>query len=181
MKQLFNIIGKMSIFEEKTSSNIRELQICNHNIWKDKQKHDLPNKPKLRTYISFKEQYWTEDYVKLFIPRKERSMLAQIRFGILPLQIETGRFKGTALDLRTCQIYNSLSIEDEFHFILICNEYNEPRINQFNNIKYQVETVKYLNNREHFVHIMKYEWKLLSKYLVNARAKRNSKLNIITG
>ncbi len=31
MKQFFNIIGKMSIFEEKISCNIRELQICNHN------------------------------------------------------------------------------------------------------------------------------------------------------
>ncbi len=51
MKQLFNIIGKMSIFEEKTSRNIRELQICNHNIWKDKWKNNVPNKPKLRTYI----------------------------------------------------------------------------------------------------------------------------------
>ncbi len=51
MKQLFNIIGKMSIFEEKTSCNIRELQICNHNIWKDKWKTNLPNKPKLITYI----------------------------------------------------------------------------------------------------------------------------------
>ncbi len=54
---------------------------------------NLPNKPKLRTYISFKEQYCTEDYVKLFIVRKERSMLAQIRFGILSLHIETRRFR----------------------------------------------------------------------------------------
>ncbi len=44
MKQLYNIIGK-------TLCNIRELQICNHNIWKDKWKNHLPNKPKLRTYI----------------------------------------------------------------------------------------------------------------------------------
>ncbi len=43
MKQCFNIIGQMSIFEEKTSCNIRELQICNHNIWKDKWKNNLPN------------------------------------------------------------------------------------------------------------------------------------------
>ncbi len=51
MKQLFKISGKMSIFEEKTLCNIRELQIYNHNIWKDKWITNLPNKPKLRTYI----------------------------------------------------------------------------------------------------------------------------------
>ncbi len=108
-------------------------------------------------------------------------MLAQIRFGILPLHIETGRFRGTALEERTCQICNSQSIEDEFHFILICNEYNELRMNLFNSIKYKVETFEYFDNIENFFHIMKYEWKLISKYLVKAWEKRNSKLNIFTG
>ncbi len=83
------------------------------------------------------------------IPRKDRSMLAQIRFRILPLHIETGRFRGTALEERTCQMCNLQSI-DEFHFILICNEYNELRINLFNSIKYKEETFEYLDNREHF-------------------------------
>ncbi len=176
MKKLFNILGKMSIVEGKTLCNVRELQICNHNIWKDKWKHNVPNKPKPRTYISFIEQYYTDDYVKLCIP-----ILAQIRFGILPLHIETGRVRGTALEERTCQICNSQSIEDEFHFILFCNQYNEMRINLFNSIKCKVETFEYLDNREEFVHIMKYDWKCLSKYTVKAWAKRNSKLNIITG
>ncbi len=93
-------------------------------------------------------------------------MLSQIRFGILPLHIETGRFRGTELEERACQICNSQSIEDEFHFILICNEYDELRINLFNSIKYKVETSAYLDSRERFVHIMKYEWKLLSKHFL---------------
>ncbi len=97
-------------------------------------KNNLPNKPKLRTYISFKEQYCTEDYVKLCISRKERSMLAQIKFGILILRIETVRFRGTALE-EPVKYVNSQSIEDEFHFILICNGLNKLRINLFNNIK----------------------------------------------
>ncbi len=59
MKQCFNILGKMSIFEKKTSCNIKELQIYDR-IWKEKWKKNLPNKSKLRTYISFKEQYCTE-------------------------------------------------------------------------------------------------------------------------
>ncbi len=110
------IHNSIYIFEEKTSCKIRELQICNHNIYGNiNGKNNLPNKPKLRTCISFKEQYCTEDYVKLCIPGKKRSMLAQIRFGILPLHIEIERFRGTTLEERTCQICNSQSIEDEFH------------------------------------------------------------------
>ncbi len=54
------------------------------------------------------------------------------------------------------------------------------RINLFNSIKYKVKSFEYFDNREQFVHIMKYKWKLLSKYLVKAWVKRNSKLNIIT-
>ncbi len=117
MKQLCNILGKMSIIGEESSCNIR-------------------------------------------------SILTKIIFGILPLHIETVRFRGTALEERTCQIWNSQSKEDECHFILICNQYNELRINLFNSVKYKVETFEYLDNREMFFHIMKYEWKLLSKYLI---------------
>ncbi len=80
-------------------------------------------------------------------------MLAQIRFGILPLHNETGRFRGTALEEGTCQICNSQAIEDKFHFILIYNEYNELRMNLFNSIKYKVETFEYLDNIEKGVFI----------------------------
>ncbi len=41
-------------------------------------------------------------------------------------------------------------------------------------IQYKVETFEYLNNREMFVHIMKYEWKLLCKYVIKAWAQRSS-------
>ncbi len=59
----------------------------------------------------------------------------------------------------------------QFHIILICNAYCELRINLFNSIKYKVEAFEYLNNREMFVHIIKYEWKILSKCRVTAWAK----------
>ncbi len=59
MKKLFNNLGKMSICEENTSCNIKKIHLCNANIWKEKWKTNLPNTSKLRTYISFKEQYCT--------------------------------------------------------------------------------------------------------------------------
>ena len=49
--------------------------------------------PKLRTYILHKNRYETETYVKMFMSRKQRSLLAQTRAGILPLKVETGRFR----------------------------------------------------------------------------------------
>ena len=49
--------------------------------------------PKLGTYILFKSEYCTENYLKLYLSRSHRSLLAQLRTGILPLRIETGRYQ----------------------------------------------------------------------------------------
>ena len=48
-------------------------------------------KPKLRTYKLFIEIAKIEPYIACNLPRYQRSLLAQLRFGILPLSIETGR------------------------------------------------------------------------------------------
>ena len=49
-------------------------------------------KPKLRTYITFKTIYATEMYVKSLFSKAKRSILCQLRCGVLPLAIETGRY-----------------------------------------------------------------------------------------
>ena len=67
----------------------------------------------------------------MYMNRQQRSLLAQVRCGKLPLHIETGRFK-TVRDEnhsffrrmnkseRLCHICNSGDIEDETHFICVC-------------------------------------------------------------
>ncbi len=44
--------------------NIYELQQYIDDKWKEKWKSNLLIKPKLRTYITFKDNYCTEKYVK---------------------------------------------------------------------------------------------------------------------
>ena len=39
-----------------------------------------------------------ENYIKYNLSSSERSAMAQFRFGILPLNIETGRFRNQALE-----------------------------------------------------------------------------------
>ncbi len=46
--------------------------------------------PKLRTYIKFKKVFEFEPYVLSFMSIQRRSYLAELRNGILPLQIEVG-------------------------------------------------------------------------------------------
>ncbi len=63
----------------------------------------LFQKRKLRTYIKFKDIFITEEYTKHCNSRRNKSLLAQFGMGILPLAIETGRFKGLTENKRICQ------------------------------------------------------------------------------
>ena len=61
--------------------------------------------------------------------RSHRSLLAQLRSGILPLRLETGRFQNIRdentghfqklkVEERVCTLCNLNCIEDEIHFVL---------------------------------------------------------------
>ena len=95
---------------------------------------NCPNGNKLRTYRIHKSILQTEIYVKE-IPRFNRSTLAKLRCGSLPLNIETGRYKNVPLELRTCILCNTHKIEDEVHFTIDCPFYEDlsyPLFNLFN-------------------------------------------------
>ena len=58
---------------------------------------------------------------------QERSYLTQLRLGILPINIETGRYKSIPLERRLCTLCNLDQIEDEIHILFYCNKYNLER------------------------------------------------------
>lgn len=43
-----------------------------------------------------------ENYLEMHISKSLRSMIAQFRYGILPIRIKTGRYKRELLDKRIC-------------------------------------------------------------------------------
>ncbi len=76
--------------------------------------------PKLITYIKFKKVFEVEPHVLSLMSRQRRSYLAQLRNGILPLQLEVGRWINKE---RLCLICNNGTVEDEEHFLFHCNFY----------------------------------------------------------
>ena len=58
--------------------------------------------------------------------RGKRSPLAQLRLGILPLKIETGRFSNLDREERLCDFCKD-AVEDEIHFLFHCGLYHEFR------------------------------------------------------
>ena len=110
--QIVNILSAWSMLHEKHCLE-----------WKQ----EIDNKPKLRTYRIFKNNFEAEPYVISFLSRGTRSCIAQFRCGILPLAIETGRWSGLQYDNRICKICNGTEVENEYHFIFHCNFYDRQR------------------------------------------------------
>ncbi len=95
IKQIFGKINKIDIYHNKHTCDIHEMQNSLYNIFTDKWLNDIQLKSKLRTYILFKNEYSKEEYVNFCRPRQDRSLLAQIRSGNLPLHVETAWFRDT--------------------------------------------------------------------------------------
>ncbi len=64
MKLIFGTVEQLDAFNNKRSCNIKQTQMKNINVVNDEWKTNLYTKPKLRTYVLFKEHYCTDNYVK---------------------------------------------------------------------------------------------------------------------
>ncbi len=61
------------------------------------------------------------------LSRSQRSTVAKLKLGILPLQLEIGRWKDVALEERYYRLCQSGAIEDEFHFLMFCDKLKDVR------------------------------------------------------
>ena len=87
--------------------------------------------PKLRYYNLYKYEKYPEEYLYFNITKYQRSLFSQFRCGILPLEIEVGRYRDVPLENRLCQVCRTEVIEDEIHFLCQCNKYNNIRRNLY--------------------------------------------------
>lgn len=74
------------------------------------------------------------------------------------LHIETRRYtvpRKTPLDKRTCTICKENVIEDEFHFIMECNQYSNERQDFSDNLS-SFTTFNQLSTADQFIFIMSY-------------------------
>ncbi len=92
LEHSFNTLSRvdLNLFKDK-------LYKRNVKTWKD----TLMFKEKLRTHVQFKTEFSTENYIQEFMHRG-RSLLAQFRAGVLPLEIECGRWRGIPVEERVC-------------------------------------------------------------------------------
>ena len=126
-------------------------------------------------YKEIKQSPKTEIYLTSFIDSKSRSHLAQLRIGILPLMIETGRFRGTPLAERICICCSTNSVESEYHFLFECELYDDERRSWYQNMNFDLPTLNNLSMVER-MSIVFCKPKLTAKYITVLMEKRRAKL-----
>ena len=111
-KKVFSSIGLDNLYETISVDGFSSrslLQFAKSKLTDEYVNHwkvDTLNQSKLRTYIQIKEEYKCENYVTMNLPRNLRSFIAQIRCGVLPLRIETGRFINLRVEECVCTLCN---------------------------------------------------------------------------
>ena len=98
------------------------------DLFDDSRKGSYGNK--LRTYRTFKNEFYAETYLNIENPIIRKS-IARLRLSSHNLHIETGRYLSGPKRLepkdRLCKQCNIIECEDEFHFIMKCKLYENVR------------------------------------------------------
>ena len=130
---------------------------------------------KLRYYNLYKSDKEPAEYLNFNIKKYHRSLFAQFRCGILPIQIEVGRFRGQNLCDRICPICN-IAVEDEIHFLCQCPCYSDLRSTLFTKAKRQCTVFGNYDVIDQFVYLMSNMQRDVIKFLVSAIQLRISRL-----
>ena len=85
-------------------------------------------KPKLRTFVTFKDFKNISSHVFKPLSFLERKTISKIRLGILPIRMETARFLRPIVpeNERFCYCQSG-EIESEYHVLFICEKYANLR------------------------------------------------------
>ena len=129
------------------------------------------SKPKLRHFKSYKTTFDAENYVCKYFPKRKRSLFAQLRVGILPLEIETGRYRNKPPENRFCPFCVNIP-EDENHLICICPTYDVYREIMYDKITLNSPNFNLLDNENKFMYVMSCNDKCVLDYVEIAWSKK---------
>ena len=163
VKQVFQSLSLMSAFRDKRKVNLKNCDIKFRTMTNENWKLNIMLKPKLRTYRLLKDNITTENYLSL--PKYQRSLIAKLRSGTLPLAIETGRYTNVPLENRICTLCDNNIIEDEIHFMCVCEKLQDIRYSYFSKYCEKSSVFLSLDTETKFVYIMQNHHGLLGKFL----------------
>ena len=104
--------------------------------------------------------------------------MSQFRLGILPLEIEVGRFRDIPLCNPICQMCAKNSVEDEIHFLCECESYVDYRRTLFSHAQETNPNFVSKDVIDKFVFLMSNHQKQVIYFLSSAFNKRTQSLYI---
>ena len=137
---------------------------------------DINNSNRLETYCRFKHNFNFEKYLDTITDSKLRRELSKFRLSSHQLAIEKGRYNNTPRDQRKCTCCNQNVIENEYHFLLVCQAYRQlrlkyfkpyfcsfPTLNKFDILMTSNSNVTLLNISKYLLHASKLRHDLLNQ------------------
>ena len=167
MKKLFDTLN-VDVFNDKSLLDPNGIEDKLYSLMEKKWKEEIIKKPKLRTYRLFKNNVHTEEFVSNIRCRRERSLFSQFRHGILPLKIETGRFKNIQLQDRICEYCDLQEVEDETHFLCNCTLYCDIRNPLFDKACSTNHNFAGIDDKNKFSYLLMNMWQDVSKFVSHA-------------
>ena len=141
--------------------------------------------PKLCTYNHVVSPFILNDavhYTRLCLPFIVRKRLAQLRLGVLPLRIETDRYKRVKIppERRYCiqpncaNLNSNYSVEDERHFLICCEQYKNLRVKLFSDVTIFYPEFVLLSDYEKFNTLLTKSniAKIVGQFIINAFDQR---------
>ena len=122
-----NILDHKKFWKKFVSSKIHEYE---EKLWQQR----ISAKPKLRTYVKFKNKLRMEKYLLADTGHTGRSIHTSLRSGTNKPKIETDRWSGILKHFRFCTNCDNKQVESEEHFLLYCSKYNLLRTELFQKI-----------------------------------------------
>ena len=133
IKTIFETNNLLHFFQTQNTCSISAISNLKESLFL-KQTVELKNKcldkPKLRTFITFKDFGSTPCYLTIPMSFLVRKFLALTRLSNLGIRLETGRYERPRLEehLRLCPAcLDRVSVENEIHVLFFCRIYEELR------------------------------------------------------
>jgi hypothetical protein len=90
---------------------------------------NVDDNSKLESYKLFKNGFSFEHYLNVLDLKKIRFIYTIFRIGSLDIEVERGRYTHTPRNERICKVYDKNSTENQNHFLLVCDCYDDLRNN----------------------------------------------------
>ena len=133
IKTMLNKIGFSDIWNNQGNFDINYSVIKQRvlDIYKQTWYAAINNSSRLASYSHFKYEFKLEKYLSCITDKRYLIALSRLRTSSHDLAIETGRYTNIDRQYRICQHCNMGTIEDEYHFVLICPKFRDLRTRFF--------------------------------------------------